>query len=206
MRTNFLIVLTVFLLFACNSKVEENTNSYDGVKAFVVAKTNMVLVDNYLEAELYFNRKITDSIKVDFGNDFTDGSEISVQSEKIVIKKKCTDIGLHKLEGKISFIRNNEKLAETDISYEYIVTPPVFNVFNRNLCYVMNVNVDNQIEVSVQGVIPSDISLTCNNGKILKNNGGYIVIPEKKGECEVSVMVKQNDEMKKIGERIFEVK
>ena len=206
LKTNYLVVLALLILFGCNPKVDEKNTSYSDLKAYVVSKSNRVLVDDYLQLEVIFNRMVSDSITVDFGDNYISEDEFTVQKESILIKKKCKDIGLHKLDGKIFLVRNGEKLAETEISYEYIVSPPVFNVVNRNLCYEMKVNTENEIEVSVQGVIPSDINITCNNGKILKNDLGYVVIPSEKGECKISVMIMQNGEMKNIGERIFTVK
>lgn len=200
MKLGVFLLLLLGVLISCT----QSQNVYKELKPIIVSKSNQVIKDSDLKVEIYFNRKITHTIKADFGADF-DG-KIIIDKEKVTITKKCTSIGMHNLKGKILFFDGQTLIHSVIIDYGYFVVPVSALVINSDLSNKLILNKENNISISVSGFPSTMLSATSDNGQISKkSSGNYKITPNKKGSCRVKIFIKKGNELVLVKTEEFEV-
>lgn len=177
---------------------------FDAVEAKVIPKSNFVVAGSNFEAEVFlaaystsFKPTIIYGTGVDtltmnvVGGTQLDSSQII--NGKGLISIPASGAGERTFAGVIKMI-DPKTQKETSYPYSiiYNVSPPSATVSPTKM-NVMYRGLDNPVSVSVPGVAPNNIVVTCNGGTISGSNGNYIVKPGKANKLTISVSAKMED-------------
>ena len=185
---HFVFIGLLTLIISCQATTKEESNSYKGIKAIVMAESNYIQTGSYFNARIYFNREVTDKLELVFAEDFSENAEYTVEGEEIVIKKLCNNIGLNTLKATIS-IKNQDGVIKTiQVEHVFFVTPYTFVLYNKETAFILNKGQENKLEVSVQGLPIDMITLSTNNGALKKEGASYTIVPGNEGECVISIL------------------
>ena len=92
--------------------------------------------------------------------------------------------------------------GEYQVAKQSVVVSPT----KMNVLYILGDKMGNPVDISVPGVSKDKLSVSCNNGKILKKGGSWEVYPTKVGPAKISVSAEINGKRKNMGAMEFRVK
>lgn len=185
--TFFLMILSISPL--ANA---QGSSEYDGLKPIFVTANSFVYPGGQLKYEIYFNRKIEDSLHIAFG-DSTDlkasliiGENVIVEKEKITIKINIPNnhnVGNGVINGEIGLGNKKEISFRTDYTVGEIPNFMMAGLPNRTL----ELNKSNRITAMVIGY--PYFKIETDNGKIYNPEGLWFVEPDRKGICRLSLFI-----------------
>lgn len=176
---------------------------FDAVEAKIIPKSTFVVSGSNFEAEVFLAAYSTSSkptVIVGTGVDSTSGEVLGGQpltADQIVDGKGLLQIpasgtGEHTVAGVIEITDPSGVSKRYPFSTIYNVSPPSATVAPTKM-NVFYIGLENPLSVSVPGVAPGNISVSCSNASFSGSGGNYIVKPSGPGECVVSVTAKMAD-------------
>lgn len=198
-------------------EVSADDFKYDRIEAKVLPKTNYLFTGDQYESEVIvaaYETSQTPNVYLMRGVDSLPVSRkdqatlISGQNGRINFKFPATSAGLQKYAGFVS-VRNNSGNENTyHFKSEYFVAQPSLTVsaINMNVLYV---GVNNPLSISVSGIPAENIFPIISSGTLKPNRskGGWIAtVPVECKQATITVSVKTNGGMKRMGSEIFRVK
>ncbi len=133
------------------------------------------------------------------------GSQLEVESGKGKYSVPATSVGMKSYTAKLEIpdpVTGNLIPYVVEGNYEVgapnlVVSPTKMNAMYRGL--------NNPIEVSVAGVSPSDLSVSCTGGNLSKGSEGFIVKPGSGKVCSINVSSNVNGKVTNLGHKDFRV-
>lgn len=190
---------------------------FDAVEAKIIPKSTFVISGGSFEAEVFLAAYSTSSkptVIIGTGVDSVTKQVVGgveLTADKIVDGKGLISVpasgsGERTVAGIIQLPDPTGQVQSYTFTTSFNVSPPSatvaptkMNVFYRGL--------DNPLSVSVPGVAPNNITVSCSNGSISGSGGQYIVKPGGGNECVVNVSAKMPDgSTSNMGQHKFRVK
>lgn len=176
---------------------------FDAVEAKIIPKSTFVVSGGNFEAEVFLAAYSTSQkpkIIVGTGVDSTSGEVVAgaeLSAEQIVngkglLKIPASGAGERTIGGVIELTDPTGQVKKYAFATAYNVSPPSATVAPTKM-NVFYVGLENPLSVSVPGVAPNNISVTCSNGSLSGSGGNYIVKPSGGNECTITVSAKMPD-------------
>jgi len=178
--TLFIIILLINATFI--SKAQE----YQELKLYSIIDNKMLIKGSKFNFKIVFNRKISDKIEVKFNNDL-EHTKYILDNEEIRISSVATNVGVFNISGNILIKRDNKIIKKLPFKQTFYVNNPNVTVINKRGNKILMNNVEQEISVSIEGVLPFNIKLKTDNGEIKKKGILYYIKPEKIGNCNLFI-------------------
>jgi gliding motility-associated protein GldM len=192
---------------------------YDRIEAKVIPKTNYLFAGDQYEAEVIVaaydtSHSPSPSVYLMRGADSLSSSErdkatlIARDHGRMNIKFPVSSLGLQKYAGFVSVPTHSGRERTYHFSSEFFVAQPSVTVSATNM-NVLYIGVNNPVSLSVTGIPDGSISPTISSGTIRpsRNKGEWdVTVPANSKESTISVSVKANGVMRRMGSQTFRVK
>ncbi|HET9571264.1 MAG TPA: gliding motility protein GldM [Bacteroidales bacterium] len=192
---------------------------YDRIEAKVLPKSNYLFTGEDFEAEVIVaaydtSHSPSPTVYLMRGVDSLSSQQkdqaIQVARDQghLNIKFPATSVGLQKYAGYVSVPTASGKERTYHFKGEYVVSQPSLTVSATNM-NVLYIGVDNPLSISVAGIPKENIfpSISCGSLKVDKKTGGWAaVVPSGYKEAVVTISIKTDKGMKKMGSETFRVK
>lgn len=190
---------------------------YDRIEAKVLQNSNYLFTGDEYNAEIIvaaYDTSKSPNVYLMRGVDSLSVSQrdqatlISSQNGRMNIKFPATSSGLQKYAGFVSVRNGSGKENTYHFKNEYFVAQPSLTVSATNM-NVLYIGVNNPLSISVSGIPAENIfpTISCGTLKQNKGKGGWIAtLPADCKQATVSVSVKLNGVMKRMGTENFRVK
>jgi gliding motility-associated protein GldM len=114
----------------------------------------------------------------------------------------ANSVGKHKLSGRIGYMDQQGEMQYLPVESEYNVTEPMAVISNSDL-NIMFRNYDNPFSISVPGVLPHNLNVTCSSGntKVVRvddKNGKWVIHPSANTPDKISIVVTAKVEGKEL--------
>lgn len=176
--TRFIFIL-FFLIISC----KENSNELKNNSSKFIETRWFAWKDYYFEKEIYFNHNENDKIEFHFDEKINTNDSVKKIGTKYIYSTRPTKVGDYLVSGKIKINDSTEINFSTQILVLPEQKPIIYNISKSN---EIKLNTENEINIIV-GFPLDQIELQTNNGKIYKRNNSVFIVPNKTGECIISL-------------------
>lgn len=197
-------------------EVSADDFKYDRVEAKVIPKTNYLFTGDQYEAEVIvaayktnqspniFLMRGVDSLSV---SQKSQATQIASENGRMNLKFPASSAGMQKYAGFVTVHNGSGNESTYHFNGEYFVAQPSLTVSATNM-NVLYIGVNNPLSISVSGIPSENIYPIISSGTLRKNkgNGWSASVPAGCKQATISVSVKINGGMKRMGTENFRVK
>ncbi|HKK63069.1 MAG TPA: gliding motility protein GldM [Bacteroidales bacterium] len=194
------------------NQIDASSFKFTGLNATVIPEASYIFQGQEYKARIFLSAEdSTQELEV-----YMDGQNqpLPVENGDAVFSVKPNEAGEYSYNGQIRY-RNpdGEGFGTKPFSFDFKVARPAVTVSPTKM-NVLYKDLQNPVSISVPGVPLSDITPTCTNGTIYKDeslsDGNWIVEPEELDyegtNTRIIVNAELNGQMKEMGEMVFRVK
>lgn len=200
--TAFILGMVAVIIIACtaSSNTETTSNETENLYAIVVPYSNYVMLGDDYKAEIYLAKDMPANVQVknQEGNSY---ENIDIQNDKISYSSKPELPGYNAFAGDLILKNTEGQEIKLPFESEYQVASGTAAISNKYLIK----DIENPLSISVPGVPIDKVEVESDYGPLTFTQGSYIIIPDKTGECKITVKANIGGEFKTMREFTFEV-
>lgn len=171
------------------------------INAYVIPESRVVLQGGAYNARIVLSAE--DSTQVQ--SIFVNGKMLDDSGESL-FRASGASVGTFPVEGYIEMKKGDGSLLRRPFSDSYTVIEPMATVA-PTLMNVLYAGIDNEISISVPGVMPQDVMAEITNGVLVKKGSMWMAKPSAVGkDAEISISVKSGNQTMRMMSKTFRVR